>query len=422
MGPNAFDKPMTFWASPQSESQTANRTTFRVVEAVGTDWFEENRRDERGWMLAPDQGLSDNSWNILIRPDQLETEQTWFRLSLGPALPIDNVDEREVHDEFPNHALFYPQSLDSPLLREIEEVRPASRSESAELGRAASFADYPDASEKEIAQILASAAPTTSVAVFDVGLGNWNAVLRDGVPSLFFDIGGGYAANKRTFPPDFDTCCFFRRQPIVLSHWHSDHWSSADRFPESLRSTWIVPRQGSLKPKQADLFSRIASNGTLRIFPSGSRISSNGLELRQGSGPARDLNETGLALIAEGSNGTRFLFTGDCAYRHLDLGSLPFTSLVVPHHGSLSGVKRGSLPPASDGKLVGRAVVSFGEPNSYNNLPHPESLKVHRGWGNGFLQTATRLGRSAGHIELKCDPSGSPSQGCCGAPFPLPQS
>lgn len=109
-----------------------------------------------------------------------------------------------------------------------------------------------DAPESELRAELGkvSAGLNASVAVFDVGQGNCNAILdNSGVPALYFDYGRPLSMNAHTAPAATPKFYIGPDVPIVLSHWDFDHWGAAKR-PKPMRwlkaavsATWIAPRQ-----------------------------------------------------------------------------------------------------------------------------------------------------------------------------------
>ena len=53
-----------------------------------------------------------------------------------------------------------------------------------------------DADEADIESLVGSLPAPDAAAVYDVGQGSSNAALRDGIPVLYFDVGGGATQEK----------------------------------------------------------------------------------------------------------------------------------------------------------------------------------------------------------------------------------
>ena len=424
--PDHARRPQGLWARVDHVDLRDDRIVA-ILDAVDASWFEASATGKRGWFLAGDAEFGEQV-SVVELPvvERLRINQ-WLHLVLAE-VPNDggfarlNINEQQGHRARQFDTLFA-----AGIERRVTSLRPATRREAARLGAAGSMDSLADADTAEIEDRLRASlgsSPPDTAAVFDVGQGSWNALLRDGEARLLFDVGGGVLQNARTFPQAFARFCFARHPLVILSHWDWDHWSSACRFPEAQSLTWVIPRQGSLGPTHARFLASLRANGPVVVFPRASpAIRVSGLELQQATGPRRNRNESGLTLLAE-RDGANVLFPGDAGYGHLTLPKR-LTSIVVPHHG---GVSRASVTnlPASDRATVGRVVYSYGSGNSYGH-PKPETEQLHRGWAQALRTANRRRDRQnreiPGHVELYWSEPITPSAGCtCGeTPFPLPQ-
>lgn len=110
------------------------------------------------------------------------------------------------------------------------------------------------------------------VNLYNVGQGNLSAITDEkNVPLLYFDIGGGFAWNKATYPNTL-RLCFSYTKTIVISHWDNDHLETAKRYftndPTKLDGiTWIVPQQ-VITASYFKLATKMNASGNLIIWPS----------------------------------------------------------------------------------------------------------------------------------------------------------
>jgi len=253
-----------------------------------------------------------------------------------------------------------------------------------------SLNSVPDATSKCIEAALRVSKPS-SVVCYNVGQGSCAAICGEpGNPLAYFDFGGSFGINASTYPLNLEFC--IKGQPVILSHWHMDHWISAEHHPEITRNTWIVPRQGPLAPRATQLAYRILENGNLLIWPSQqSRITTSiGDIVKLSSHDVR--NHSGLVVFAK----VKFcrktytvLVPGDAAYRKIPVKTGTIHSMIATHHG---GWHRGDKPPAASTNAV--IAYSYGEPNTYDH-PKPVSTATHdaSGWYN-------RYNTPNGHIRL----------------------
>jgi hypothetical protein len=128
-----------------------------------------------------------------------------------------------------SEALHYLNLTAAALPRQVAEARWPDPEEEARLRR---FSEFPqgDASDGEVEDALeVASADVHAVAVYDVGQGSCSALLGRSFPRLYFDLGRGSNGDARTFPDGFTGLCTTIQPPVVLSHWHVDHWAMANR-------------------------------------------------------------------------------------------------------------------------------------------------------------------------------------------------
>jgi hypothetical protein len=218
--------------------------------------------------------------------------------------------------------------------------------------------------------------------------------------------------NTAAFPEAPKTFCFRLEPPIVLSHWDWGHWSSAGRDSREYERTWIVPRQArALGIVHAAFHAQVRIAAKVLVWPG--QLNALGVgeaTIVKCTGPAKDRDAGRLALIAETARDAervRILSAGDAGYDHVPAAGLPFTDVVVPHHG---GRTRSTFVPTSDGRSCGRLVYSCGAGNSYD---HPFATVVQQhtaNWPNE-LRTTSRDGSGLGHVHLywrDADPNADP--------------
>lgn len=264
---------------------------------------------------------------------------------------------------------------------------------------------------------------SSGVAVYDVGQGACQAVLRDSRcahPGLYVDLGGGVLGNAKTFPPMFASACFSAQPLIVLSHWDWDHWSSAHRFPLSKDCEWLAPPVQD-KPVQKTFAAELRMRGKLSLWgdPPGSTIRLGDVELGRCHGQTS--NDSGIAAVVSMSEGLDImhcLLPGDADYRYLpnNYAVRPTWGLVISHHG---GRLKSSVLPSADNGAV--SVCSVGYGNTYRH-PFIATLAAHEevGWSPAKL-TGDSTARPL-HVLLTPKLGAVPSQGGCHAMTTTPCS
>lgn len=255
-----------------------------------------------------------------------------------------------------------------------------------------------------------------SVAVYDVGQGNCNAVVNSHfMPVVYYDFGRPLSFNNNTAPSPWPKFCFTERPPIILSHWDFDHWAGAKLgkgqwHPEAIHTPWIAPRQ-YLSPNHLKFVIELIKNSSLFYWPTAlNSMSTSFGEIVRCSGPSNGLkeerNNSGLALFATTDNHLQnrsmvsVLLPGDAEFQYItSRNTYSLVGLVASHHGA----KISFAPPAAKG---GKLALSVGSGNCYG---HPQSQALSHysasGWQNQ-VSTSNRIAcpsgltSSTGNIHL----------------------
>ncbi len=244
--------------------------------------------------------------------------------------------------------------------------------------------EFPDAEKEEILRALnVPRGVVERVACYRVGQGNMNAICDGSTfPLVYFDLGGGALWNARTYPRDLQIC-HTHHQPVILSHWDTDHWITARKDPRSLRHTWIAPRQ-LLGPTHKKLARGIQTEGRLLIWPAG--VPSVALrfgEVAHCTGTSR--NDSGLAVRVDLASGGHVLLPGDADYACIPPSlTQGLQGLVAAHHGARVA---GAPPSASVGTTpCAYVAISYGSGNHYGHPSRSERDELEAaGWMVQFL-------------------------------------
>ncbi|GAB6763449.1 ComEC/Rec2 family competence protein [Bacillus cereus] len=251
-----------------------------------------------------------------------------------------------------------------------------------QLHKVFSLNNLSDASEEAISNTI-KRKNYKFLAIYNVGQGNCTALCDShGKPQLYFDLGGGYKSDSKTYPKNLELCnC--DSPPIILSHWHGDHWKSVRKFPTFESSVWIVPKQ-KLTADALKTATEIYKKGTLLIWPTSiSKIAFNSGEILRCTGKSQ--NDSGIALIFKqkiASIEKETLLPGDSKYKYIPyLSNKKFDNLVVTHHGGVSP----SQIPLPKNTSHNAHVYSYGLMNTHGH-PFPQTIQLHsqNGWLNGM--------------------------------------
>jgi hypothetical protein len=381
-----------------------------IFDGVDADWFDEVQ-PARPWLADPrDDSLED-------RVSVLEIE----RAATGPfpgAEPLDEGPWLAIDLSAPKgqgNVSQYINLFAAPVQHDLIHISAVDDDVAERLQMAHSLESVDDASEADIEGALNHSEHADAAAVYDVGHGASNALICRDQPVMYFDLGGGVTGNVHTYPSALSKFCFTSRPPIVLSHWDHDHWATAQRDPEALDQTWVVPRQGNtlLSSHLTFLAQLLRGNGRVLVWPEAlPSVTAGSVTVERCTGTTR--NNSGLAMTfrnREGEQGS-MLFPADSRYDCIPIAATQaFTSLVASHHG---GRTKSTFVPASDGAAHGRLVFSVGAGNSYKHPLPSESQAHNAAWGNyRTLSTDNRIG-PLGHVHLYWSQSEPPAAPGCG--------
>lgn len=352
--------------------------------------------------LSPDQHAA------LVERQIVPEEEHWYALEVSVAglWPLTFFDaDTEEELGFANAVMEQLTDEELAMIRERVVLPPAAAA--------------PDA----IAGLFAWETPRpTFVSAYDVGQGLCCAIcdLSSSAPLLYFDFGCGCYRNANTRPSSL-RYCFTSTPPIVLSHWHYDHYMGArllDKTGQALQLPWVAPMQSNVSTSGARFAARLYVSGRLFLWPAG--LASLPLPYGQVVRCAGStINTSGLALIADtsaslsGDPPFHTLLPGDAGYDDIPgVEEDSFDGLVVAHHGgSVSGQ---CLPrsPGSDATCILPFGVDrvTGAVNSYGH-PSPAIRTALNNWG-----WKRQLETISGHAGLGI-PSGMtpPALGCGGS-------
>jgi beta-lactamase superfamily II metal-dependent hydrolase len=220
------------------------------------------------------------------------------------------------------------------------------------------------------------------ITVLDVGQASAALIKRDGTSIGLFDAGAPIWFNKGSLPKTFSAPAIDSGF-VFLSHWDFDHFDLGRRHLPYQSLSWFAPNQ-LVGPNTALFQDRLGSNLT---FVHGA-TSHGGFRLAQGTSPdPKDRNGTGYQLRYENGR-SAVLLTGDADYQWIRPAMrADLDGVTVPHHGG-----RGTPPPTARGRR--RAIVSYGEPNSYHH-PHDDTLSAHKAahWTISYTAQNGRTGR-----------------------------
>jgi beta-lactamase superfamily II metal-dependent hydrolase len=340
-----------------------SRGTQLWYDCVGTEWFDR---------IAP----SISAFSEAERRDLLQFAHTLIvgitiSSSLGPrVLGLPGWTSLEMSVDSEGDVEQHPTLIAEPFRMKLSKASRVPFSKDKELNRAFSFSIFPRANQIQLENSLSGTGSNGHwVGTLDVGKGACNTIMNSlGVPAAYVDFGGGVLANLSTFPASLKRFCMTAEPIVILSHWDWDHWSSAERFPDALSLTWVVPDQRiDNRPTHLQLATRIFKKGNLLIWPKHKNlpnppITIGCLDIGLCSGKTR--NDSGLALAMRCSKNERVLIPGDAKYNFLPSNMMnKLTSVVVSHHGAKCN--SGSVPtPFGQQK---KSVFSFGSGNTYGH-------------------------------------------------------
>ncbi|OGV70405.1 MAG: hypothetical protein A2283_19025 [Lentisphaerae bacterium RIFOXYA12_FULL_48_11] len=251
----------------------------------------------------------------------------------------------------------------------------------------------------------------TFISVYNVGQGLCCALCdeKSAAPLLYFDFGCGCYANAHTRPREMKFC-FSQEPPIVLSHWHSDHYMGAKLLDDAaLDMKWLAPYQYNVCTTTSKFAAFLHCNRNLLMWPDDLSYLNVpfGTIVKCKGGM---LNRSGLALIArtyttQGENEHSFktLLPGDAGYDDICDSNMIFDAFVATHHG---GDTTGNVPKSMGDEPI--FAISYGNRNSYE---HPKDQRMNDIMNAGWRR---RLNTVDGNIALCWRGDNLPMLGCGG--------
>jgi hypothetical protein len=380
------------------------------LDCVDAQWLvEEAPRGKPLWMIEEED--ADRRISIIetsgdqfgIHRDQ-EVEGDWWHLELddsGLGAPV----------------LQYFNLFSDPTPRGVISRRKLTQDEQALVEAAAGWRGIGPSPPESLHAVLGGVQEPDGVAIYDVGQGSCNALLRHGRPILYFDFGGSAIGNWRSFPLHLNNFCFTNKPPIVLSHWDWDHWSSALRDLRALQATWVLPIQSqarSLGAVHARFIAMLRRNGAQLLWCDRRTpcLPTSGFQICFSSGPGTNRNESGLALTL-GHHPIRVLLPADASPGNALHCRCEVDHLIVPHHGGRTDLS--ALPNPTNVKSS-HLIYSYGVGNIFLHPLTDMRRRIRKTWKKN-IHTALRDRTGFGHvgIDLAGRYSGKPPAPCRGA-------
>ena len=345
------------------------------------------------------------------KPEMGELNGGWVRII---------VNSQRNEEMIPADVVMFGDNAEPPQVA-IADIEPLSPPEQKLLRPEAMLQDETRAYPGFIAGVLdiplREVNPTDlSVAVYDVGQGNCNAIVDHYEhPRIYFDLGWSPNFHAKTRPhlqPDFFACEKKAIPPVVLSHWDLDHWCHAianssynpgslttkhEWKKEALERFWIAraPRneEHKLGPLTQSFYRALKRTellpglSAILLWPDDAKriyFSAGWLEAcSPPPGGLSDRNNSGIAMfVRPDPKGPAILLTGDADFPSIPSVAcqkkVPLAGLVAPHHGAR--ITENAVPRPQKGSPA-RLVMSVGTGNSYGH-PKQDALNAYqkKGW------------------------------------------
>ena len=382
----------------QRNGTTPHESPLVLLDCVDAEWLRKAAKSG-SWTHLADSTLEEGDRQVSVIATsegklkaagaQLTENSEWFHLELSA--PTHNNVVEQFHNLF---GAATPRSL--------TRARPVEALEGELLADFTGWHVFSGSETFEIRRILSLVRHADTVAIYDVGHGAATALLQEGVPILYFDLGGSVMANRRSFPEPLERFCFSANPPIVLSHWDWDHWASAILDRNALECDWILPlqsRAGALGAVHARFVARLMANANRIVWWDYStpniRVGLTGLTLVRAQGPPSDRNESGLAARVEGRQGG-VLLPGDASLNYLRRQCHRLEHLMVPHHGGRTDLSFVPTPVHQD---TSHLIYSYGVGNLYRH-PIDGTMRALSSLWKKNRHTALRDGTGLGHVGI----------------------
>lgn len=399
---------------------------FVLFDAVDADYF------DRTYAMAG-QATKPGGWRSQVErapiyaieinaSDAAPAAASWLALHPHDALP--EWSQIELLPDDKGEAAIY-NSIAGPPRRARVSVRPASNKLARILAHATDL--MPEVRpEDEIKQALPGSS-IEHIFVLDVGQGSANAlVTSEGNVVSYVDLGAGVLADIGTWPPSMGGICLLYDPPVILTHWHYDHFHAANIYPAAQGMTWIAPLQTLGPGPQSAMASAIAAKNKLMVWSGSGVLSTGTIDLERCTGPSSNQNRSGIVVWVLGSAGMDpILLPGDAGYSDIPtlFAGKAIAGFAAAHHGG----RAPGRPPAKPATGTPRVALSYGYSNSYR---HPLATSLlglttsrwtigHPATGIDERRTEDRSGGAGGtglgHIRLNWTGNCGPHHTCrCG--------
>lgn len=245
---------------------------------------------------------------------------------------------------------------------------------------------------------------------FDVGQANLIGLADASAEvKLFCDLGFPCTSQMKTCDPE--PMLFLKdkeKSTVILTHWHKDHYSAAELYPECYCWNWIVNTSNISIDSRPEIYQNIRHKGCIYDLKGcdGGQVS---IQLDDGKQKitiicctGTDINNSGLAVVVSESKSTggtgdvkRWLIPGDADYKHIpNAHKIRPQVLVASHHGGKVRGIRGSYPERPDYSYA-RILFSMGHGNKYH---HPSAEAIDR-----YTNARWKIGRD---FPIKAQQSG----------------
>lgn len=322
---------------------------------------------------------------------------TWYKVTLESKTVRQSHDE----DEQGIATVVWDYRHQDPRLTMIFKrhkligIEPCSGRELMLLQASTDTSSWTVAKEEEIRQVVKRNIKDRRIEqliCFDVGQGTCVGLAdQHGQVLLYSDFGCGVRRNVGTTPPNLQYCCD-KNPPVILSHWHEDHWAGIKQTQQNVSGIdWILPpTPSSLTFNKSELVQLIRKqNGRVYKFPGGTisidvgNVNGNytqKIELQRCKGKLDgNKNECGLAVcvydFADKQCPKQWILPGDASYSSFSIDKEPsICAVVATHHGGYS--KARNYPKRPLKQLYARLLFSFGKDNTYGIPVNKTSTKT----------------------------------------------
>ncbi|WP_163233032.1 hypothetical protein [Bifidobacterium aerophilum] len=326
---------------------------------------------------------ADRYENIVKVASQRQNVDAWFTIILGSVVEQNTIALNNGTMALLNFGWSNPQQSNINTYHYFTGITICPPKEAAALNAATNVTAWPAGNDAIIRKTLQKIPRMEQLICFNVGQGTCVGLAdAHGKVLLYSDLGCDAPRNQKATPKDLQFCnC--TNPPIILSHWHCDHYNGIFHSGEDFRSnTWILPpRPTSLNFNKSRVGKELRSRGgTILNFPNPAPTNhaitasfGNGtqvISLIQCTGKLsqKNANECGIAVEIEDMHDDRpvkWILPGDASYSSF---TDPFpdaepVAVVAAHHGG--HIDKAKYPHRPSISQYARLLFSFGTDNTY---------------------------------------------------------